>query len=139
MTTSLHNKAPDGKVEWKSNLNIYNPMQVLQKKKKHHLLNISLVIAIWVDIFITYIVLNPMAIFLCQFYPSDLANFVSNTIIYFIIHRVIIKWFGQIVTLPRCCWLLFLTRYFFIEQRFWWYLVSSSSSTEAFLALFSGF
>ena len=37
MIAPLHNQAPKWIVEWKSGLNIYNPMQILKKKKKKHL------------------------------------------------------------------------------------------------------
>ena len=45
--------------------------------------NLSLVIALWVDIIITYIAWNPVFTFLCQFYAGDLANFAISTIIIF--------------------------------------------------------
>ena len=73
--------------------NIYDPIQILQKN--HHLQKgLSLVIALWADIFIAYIALNPVFTFFRQFYPGDLANFAVSTIIFFFIAALIIRWFG---------------------------------------------
>ena len=52
--------------------------------------NLSLVIALWVDIIITYIAWNPVFTFLCQFYAGDLANFAISTIIFFFFIAVLI-------------------------------------------------
>ena len=93
--------------------------------------NISLAIALWADLFIAYIALNPTR----QFYPEDLANF-ADTMIFFFIAALIIRWFGQIVALPQWTWLLLLLRSFFIDNHNWWYLLSSSSFPPTSLALF---
>ena len=53
--------------------------------------NLSLVIALWVDIIITYIAWNPVFTFLCQFYAGDLANFAISTIIFFFIAVLIMR------------------------------------------------
>ena len=47
--------------------------------------NESFVIALWADIFIVYIALNPISIFLSLFYPGHLANFAGRTMIFFFI------------------------------------------------------
>ena len=88
--------------------------------------NISLVIALWADIFIAYIALNPIFTFIRYFYRGDLANFAGGIIIFFVA-AVIIRWFGLVVALPRWTWLLLLLRYFFIDSRTWWHLLSPSS------------
>ena len=92
--------------------------------------NFSLVIALWSDIFVTDILLNPISTFLCQFYLGDLANFADSTSIVFI------RWFRQIVALLRWTWLLLLLRYFFILKCTWSYLLSSSSFPPIFLVIF---
>ena len=48
--------------------------------------NISLAIALWTDIFIAYIALNPIR----QFYPKDLANF-AGKIMTFCIAALVIR------------------------------------------------
>ena len=53
--------------------------------------NLSLVIALWVDIIITYIAWNPIFTFLCQFYAGDLAKFAISTIIFFFIAVLIMR------------------------------------------------
>ena len=58
-------------------------MQILQKITNCE--NVSLVIALWADIFIAYIALNPISIFLSLFYLRDLANFAGSTMIFFFI------------------------------------------------------
>ena len=77
---------------------------------------ISLVTTLWTDIFIAYIALNPVSTFLRQFYQGDFGNFAGSTIIFFFIAALIIRWFGQIVALPRWTWLLLLLRKFFINR-----------------------
>ena len=109
-------------------------MQVLQKIIICG--NICLVIALWEDIFIVHIALNPIFTFFRQFYPGDFANFAGSIIIFFFIAALIIWWFCQIVTLPRWPWLLHLLRYFFIDNQTWWYLLSSSSSLQLFRPYF---
>ena len=47
--------------------------------------NISLVIALWADIFIAYIALKSISTFLRQFYPGGLANFVGYH--HLVLHR----------------------------------------------------
>ena len=94
--------------------------------------NISLIIALWTDIFIAYIVLNRISTFLRQFYPGDLANFAGSSIIFSFIAAVIIGLFGKIVAFPWWSLLLLLLWYFFIDDRTWWYLVSSSSPPSFF-------
>ena len=74
-------------------------MQILQKNIVCK--NISLVIALWVDIFIAYNALNPISKFRSQFYPGDLAIFASSTIIFFFIAALIVRLIGQIVASPR--------------------------------------
>ena len=96
-------------------------------EKKNIYGNISLVIALWADIFIACIALNPVSTFRCHFYPGNLANFAVSIIISFFITTLTIRWFGQIVALPRWTWLLLLLSYFFIDSCSWWYLLSSSS------------
>ena len=57
-------------------LNMVNnddPMQILQKIVICG--NISLLIALWADIFIAYIALNPISKFFHQLFPGNLANF----------------------------------------------------------------
>ena len=83
--------------EWKSDLYVYDPMQMLQKK----IIicgNMSLVIALWADIFIVYMALNPISTFLHQFYLVDLANFEGSKFIFFLIAALIIRCDG-----PGCC------------------------------------
>ena len=94
--------------------------------------NISLIIALWTDIFIACIALNRISTFLRQFYPGDLANFAVSSIIFSFIASVIIGLFGKIVSLPWWSLLLLLLWYFFIDDRAWWYLVSSSSPPSFF-------
>ena len=60
--------------------------------------NISLIIALWTDIFIAYIVLNRISTFLRQFYPGDLANFAGSSIIFSFIAAVIIR-----IIRKNCC------------------------------------
>ena len=86
----------------------------------------SLVIALWADISIACIALNPVSAFRCHFSPKNLANFAVSIIISFFIAALIIRWFSQIVALPRWTWLLLLLSYFFIDSCSW-YLLSSSS------------
>ena len=91
--------------------------------------NISLVIALSANIFIVYIVLNPISVFLRQFYPRDVANFASSTIIFFFIATLIIWWFDSVKLLdyrdrPGC------SSSWFIDNRTWWYLFSSPSSSK---------
>ena len=69
----------------------------------------SLVIALWAYIFIAYIAWNRISTFLRQFYPESLANFVGSIIIFFINAVLFIRWFDQIVALPR--WVLLLLSY----------------------------
>ena len=88
--------------------------------------NISLVIALWADIFIAHIALNSVSTFLRQLYAGDLANIAGRTIIFFI-PTLIIRLFSQMVALPPWTWLLLLLRYFFIDNHTWWYLLPSSS------------
>ena len=90
------------------NLTLTFMIQCKYYKKSHHLRKYLLVIALWIDVFIVYISLNPsnpFSIFLRQFYPGDLANFAGSTIIFIV--ALIIRWFSQIVALPRWTWLLF--------------------------------
>ena len=77
--------------------------------------NISLVIALWADIFIAYIALNSVSTFLRQLYAGDLANIAGSTIIFFT-PTLIIRLFSQMVALPPWTWLLLLLRYFFIDN-----------------------
>ena len=101
---------PRRTVEWKSYINIYDLMQIIQKK----IIicgNISFFIVLWADIFIRYIALNPISRFLLQFYPG----YIANIIIFFFITALIIWWFSQIFALPRWAWLLLLLRYFFTD------------------------
>ena len=51
----------------------------------------SLVIALWADIFIACIALNPVSAFRCHFYPGNLANFAVSIIISFFIAALIIR------------------------------------------------
>ena len=82
-------KRPSG--QWDGNLTLtlifMIPRKYYKKKKKKREKkificgNISLVIALWVDILIVYIALNQISTFLRQFYPGNLANFAVGTII----------------------------------------------------------
>ena len=81
---------------------------------------------------IAYITLNPISTFLCQFYPGFLENIAGNSIIFFFIAAITIRWFGQIVGLERRTWLLLLPRYFFIDSSTLWYLLSPSSYLQLF-------
>ena len=84
-------KRPSG--QWDGNLTLtlifMIPRKYYKKKKKKKKRekkificgNISLVIALWVDILIVYIALNQISTFLRQFYPGNLANFAVGTII----------------------------------------------------------
>ena len=68
--------------------------------------NISLFLALWWDMFITDIALNPNSLFLCQFYLGNFLNFANSTIIVFFIAAVIIRCLQQIVAFLRghgCC------------------------------------
>ena len=87
----------------------------------------SLVIALWADIYIAYIALHSIFTFLRQLYPGDFTNFAGSTNIFLFNAALMIWWFDQIVALLRWTWLLLLQRYFFIDNRTWWYLLSSSS------------
>ena len=60
--------------------------------------NISPVIALWADIFIVYMALNPTSTFLHQFYLVDLANFEGSKFIFFLIAALVIRCDG-----PGCC------------------------------------
>ena len=108
-------------------------MQILQQK----IIicgNISLVIILWEDRFITYIAFNPISTFLHQFYAGYLAHFAGITTIFFFIAGLIIRLFDKIAPLQLCTWPLLLMRYFFIDNRTWWYLLSSSSFSPTFSA-----
>ena len=84
-------KRPSG--QWDGNLTLtlifmiprkyYKKKKKKKKEKKKIFIcgNISLVIALWVDILIVYIALNQISTFLRQFYPGNLANFAVGTII----------------------------------------------------------
>ena len=98
--------------------------------------NISLAMALWADIFIAYIALNPISAFFCQFYTGGIAHFAGSTIIFFFIAALITQWFSLFVAVPRWTWLLLLQRYFFTSNCTWWYLLSSFSFPPTFSALF---
>ena len=105
-------------------------------KKTFTCAKIYLVATLWADIFIAYIVLNPIFAFFHQFYSGELAIFAGRTNIFFFNTASIIPWFGQIFAFLRWTWLLILLIYFFIDNRTWWYLLSSSffplSSSRSF-------
>ena len=95
----------------------------------------SLIMALWADIFITYIALNPAFIFLRQFYPGEQILQVVPS--YLPLHRCShhsMIW--QIVALLRWTWMLLFLRYFNTDNRAWWYLLSFSSLPPTFSALF---
>ena len=107
-----------------------------KKKKKIIISNIFFVLSFWPDIFIAYTAFYQISTFLCHFSPRDLPNFTGSTIIFFIA-TLIIRWFCQIVALPRWTWLLFFLTYFLIDNRTWWYFLSYFSPLNV-LTLFCG-
>ena len=96
--------------------------------------NVSLVIALWAYIFIAYIAWNRISTFFRQFYSEDLANFVGSIIIFFINAALFIRWFDQIVALPR--WVLLLLSYSIIDNQKQWHLLSPSFLLPSLLPLF---
>ena len=81
MITSRNNWAPEWTVQWKSELKIYDPMQILEKN--HHLLKyLSCHSILGRYICQPYIAWNPIFTFLRHFYAMDFANFAGSTIIF---------------------------------------------------------
>ena len=81
-------KHPSGRLN--GNLTLIFMIRCKYNKKIVICGNISLIIALWVDIFIAFIALNPISTFLRQFYPGDLANFAGSTIVFYSIAALII-------------------------------------------------
>ena len=128
---------------WKSdlNLNFYDPTQILQKKKKKKKRekkificgNISLVIALWVDILIVYIALNQISphfsvsstqgiLQILRSVPSSLLHRCSH---YSMIRPNCFIAATELFAAPRDVFLFFIS-----------YLLSSSSFSLTFSALF---
>ena len=104
-----------------------------QRQKENTIIicgNTFLITALWADIFIAHIALNPMPISCCQSYPGDYRKL-------FFIAALMIWSFGQIVTLLLWNWLLVPLKYFFIDYQTWWYVLSWEIAPESFVKISS--
>ena len=83
-----------------------------RSKEKKSSAEISLVIALWADIFIAIAHWTQCP----HFSVSSIQGILQILqVTVFFITALIIRWFGQIIAFPRWTWLLLLLRYFFID------------------------